>query len=97
MCHYEPYIGEQMGASRDISPWSDFLFARPSWLSGFARLVDLFGVFDSYNQSRSGEEADARASYADWYIVGHDLHVACRKFRTASGQGELFSASSAEA
>jgi hypothetical protein len=79
------------------APRSDFLFARPSWLSGLARLVDIFGVFDSYNRSRTGEEADARAQYTDWCVVGHDLHVAYEEIRTASGrQGELFP-SSAEA
>ena len=52
---------------------TDFLFAQPSFLSGLARVLDLFGLFDSYNESRTGAEADARAIYADWAMVGQDL------------------------
>ena len=59
---------------------TDFLFARPSFLSGFARVLDLFGVFDSYNQSRTPEEADAKAMYSDWRIVGQDIMDAAQHF-----------------
>ena len=59
---------------------TDFLFARPSFLSGMARVLDLFGVFDSYNESRSTEEADARAMYADWRVVGQDIYDASTTF-----------------
>ncbi|MXY23204.1 MAG: hypothetical protein F4Y45_01620 [Acidobacteria bacterium] len=52
---------------------SDYLFATPSTWSGIARLVDLFGVFDSYNDSAADDLADARAIYSDWHIVGQDL------------------------
>jgi len=29
---------------------SDFLAATPSFLSGMARVLDMFGVFDKYNR-----------------------------------------------
>ena len=61
---------------------TDFLFARPSFLSGVARILDLFGVFDSYNLSRTPEEADARAMYSDWRIVGQDIFDASDTFGT---------------
>ena len=51
---------------------SDFLFARPSWLSGIARMWDFGGAFDSYNISRTPEEADTKAILSDWYIIGQD-------------------------
>lgn len=51
----------------------DFLFGRPSFLSGAARVLDLFGVFDSYDQSNTPDEADFRAMYSDWRIVGQDI------------------------
>ena len=57
---------------------SDFLFARPSFWSGFARVVDLGATFDSYNISRTSEEADARALWADWRVIGQDLFAAGR-------------------
>jgi hypothetical protein len=49
------------------------LFATPSFLTGAARLVDIGGVFDKYNSSRSEEEADSRALASDWSVVGDDL------------------------
>lgn len=52
---------------------SGFLFAKPSLLSGAARVLDWMGHFDSYNLSRSAKETDARATYADWRAVGNDL------------------------
>lgn len=52
---------------------SDYLFARPSFVSGAARSLDLAGVFDEYNYSSSGEGADALAMYLDMQAVGCDL------------------------
>lgn len=59
---------------------TDFLFARPSFLSGIARVLDIFGIFDSYNQSRNGQEADAIAIRSDWAMVGQDITDACSTF-----------------
>ncbi|MBV8774177.1 MAG: hypothetical protein JO166_17865 [Deltaproteobacteria bacterium] len=52
---------------------TEFLFARPSFWSGVARLIDLWGWFDSYNLGQSAEESDVRALYSDWRIIGQDL------------------------
>lgn len=52
---------------------SDFLVARPSFASGFARLVDFGCTFDAYNRSTTPEEADTRAMLADWIAVGFDI------------------------
>lgn len=52
---------------------TDFLFAGPSTLFGFARFLDFAGTFDRYNVSRTPGEADARAMYSDWRMVGEDL------------------------
>jgi hypothetical protein len=59
---------------------SDFLFAQPSWLSGVARTLDLGATFDGYNESPTGEIADARALFADWHQVGEDLVEAMDRF-----------------
>ena len=67
---------------------TDYLFAMPSVWSGAARVFDLFGVFDTYNDSPSDDLADARAIYSDWYIVGQDLAGAMmvveREWKTAA-------------
>jgi hypothetical protein len=52
---------------------SDFLFAQPSFASGFARTLDLFGQFDRYNSSSTPAEADTKALAADWFVVGQDI------------------------
>ena len=58
---------------------SDFLFAQPSFGSGVARVLDLWGRFDEYNTSPNGEEADSAALAADWIIVGQDLCDAMKR------------------
>lgn len=55
---------------------TDFLFARPSFLSGVGRLVDFGCTFDAYNMSRTPVEADIRASVSDWLSIGDDLYSA---------------------
>ena len=59
---------------------TDYLYARPSFLSGVARLFDFFGLFTRYNFSRTEEEADAKALYSDWRAIGQDLALAMRRF-----------------
>jgi len=78
---------------------SDFLFARPSGLAGWARLLDLFGTLDDYNTSPSRPAADARALYADWVVTGEDIRVAMAALKQLEHeathdqrQGELFPA-----
>jgi hypothetical protein len=74
---------------------TDFLFARPSWISGVARTLDLWGLFDSYNISPTAKIADVRATLSDWCIVGQDLSTAIDEFDSEmqtvrARQGQLF-------
>jgi len=62
---------------------SDFLVSSPSFASGAARLFDWYGVYDSYNRSRNGQEADAKAMFSDWRLVGQDINDAMVEFETA--------------
>lgn len=59
---------------------TDFLFAMPSFLSGAARTLDLYGQFDEYNESPSEDMADAKALYCDWRMVGGYLVTAIRNW-----------------
>jgi hypothetical protein len=45
---------------------SSFLFATPTFTSGFARALDLCG--------------DCKAVWADWSIVGQDISLALKEF-----------------
>jgi hypothetical protein len=57
---------------------TDYLFARPSFLSGVASLVDLAGTRHKYNRWATPAEADAWAIYSDWLAVGNDLRAAMK-------------------
>jgi hypothetical protein len=59
---------------------SDFLFARPSFLEGAARVIDASGSLNVYNSMPTGEEADALATWADWSAVGGDIMAAAENF-----------------
>ena len=52
---------------------TDYLFAMSSFWTGAARVLDLSGRFDVYNDSADESLADARAIYSDWRMVGQDL------------------------
>jgi hypothetical protein len=58
---------------------SGFLYATPSFISGAARVLDLYGTFDKYNSSATEREADYKAIWADWSVVGHDIFDAMRQ------------------
>lgn len=60
---------------------SDFLFAQPRLLFAIGSILNLSGHFAEYNQSRTPEEADARATRADWETVGNDLRSAMGRYK----------------
>lgn len=62
----------------------DFLAATPSWFSGTARVLDLVGQFDEYNDSDSVEAADAKAIFCDWRMIGESLLDAMNVLRRES-------------
>jgi len=60
---------------------SDFLFAQPSFRSGIARTLDLWGLYDEFNVSPTPEIADARAVRSDWVATGAEIYRALRIVR----------------
>jgi hypothetical protein len=54
---------------------TDYLFARPSFLRGLARVVDMGGRLNrgAYNRSRSPAHADTKALLSDWQVVADDF------------------------
>lgn len=59
--------------------FTDFLYSRPSFLEGVARVVDFANVLQEYNASSTPEIADERATRADWKAVGSDMYKALEK------------------
>jgi hypothetical protein len=72
-----------------VSPKSTFLFANPSYISGAAHLLDFGATYDTYNHSRTREEADAIALYADWRSVGEELLQALNQATAQSREQTL--------
>lgn len=58
---------------KEVIAQSDFLFARPSFVEGIARVADFHGTLQRYNTSSDSDYADLRAIYADWEAVGKDM------------------------
>jgi hypothetical protein len=52
---------------------SGFLFARPSFIEGLARALDLGGTLNDYNYLPTTQLADNYALLKDWMIVGDDM------------------------
>jgi hypothetical protein len=59
-----------------MGKYTFFLFARPSFIGGIARLLDFSGSLKVYNEHNTGAEADARAFMEDWRALGEDFHSA---------------------
>jgi len=56
-----------------MGDFHSFLFARPSFVEGAARLFDFGSTLNEYNNALSGGEADLEAIQDDWRTIGHDL------------------------
>lgn len=54
---------------------TDYLVAKNSFFSGMGRVLDLFATRQntSYNISDTPTEADYKAIYNDWAMVGQDM------------------------
>ena len=63
-----------------MSDKSTFLFARPSFIEGMSRTLDLGATLQIYNVSKTPEEADAKAIKKDWEAVGEDIIYAMKKY-----------------
>ncbi len=53
-----------------------YLFDRPSFLEGMARVLDIGSTLQNYNYSDTEELADYIALYSDWYLTGKDIKLA---------------------
>ena len=58
---------------------TDFLYARPSVIEGIGRNIDLFGVMNTYNISKDGNEADSKARRNDIETLIKDYQAVYEK------------------
>lgn len=60
--------------------FSTYLFADLSFLEGMARVMDIGGTLQAYNESPTPAAADAIAIASDWLMVGKDLQSAIEEY-----------------
>ena len=58
-----------------------FRYPMPSFASGMARALDLFGTLDDFETTIGDPEMDALATYQDWRAVGEDIEAAMATVR----------------
>ena len=63
-----------------MNDYSDLLFARPSFLEGAARVLDLGSTLNEYNSSLTPEQADHLALRNDLQRVGGDARYVAMKW-----------------
>jgi hypothetical protein len=52
---------------------TDFLVSAGSFIIGAGTIMNLGGSYFHYNISPTGEEADMRAIYGDWRVIGQEM------------------------
>jgi hypothetical protein len=65
---------------KEVFTMSDFLFARPSIIEGIARIIDISGSLQVYNECLTANKADSLAIYNDFKAVGMDIRNAAAEF-----------------
>ncbi len=68
-----------------MSNYSSLLFAQPTVIEGFGRLVDFAGILGQYNYSQSPAEADRIAIASDWRAIGDDFRAAIQRYAARNG------------
>jgi hypothetical protein len=58
-----------------------FLFARPNFFLGMARILDFGGSLNEYNTASTPQLADFRAIQSDWKAVGDEIKVAIAEIK----------------
>lgn len=63
------------------SPSFQLLKEHPSFMDGFASLLDVNGeIMNKFRTSRTDEKADHDSIYSDWKAVGNDMRVSMDKY-----------------
>lgn len=69
--------------------FDDYIFIRPSFMSGVARALDIGGglSMQAVLTSRTPADADARALASDWRITNRDVNKAMDDLKSSPGNG----------
>lgn len=56
------------------------LFARPSFIEGMSRVLDLGGTLQEYNNSETEQKTDIEELKNDWHAIGDDLRFSISNY-----------------
>lgn len=59
---------------------SFYLFAKPSFAAGIARILDFNHFINEYNNSPDADTADFLAITSDWLAIGSDMQETLTRF-----------------
>ncbi len=57
-----------------------FLLPKNDFWVGFGSVLNIAGSYFSYNYSNSDADADRKALFSDWFMVGDDFKQSKKKF-----------------
>jgi hypothetical protein len=59
---------------------TDFLTPQNSFIAGMGSVINIDGNYFDYNSSSSAEEADKKAIFMDWKMIGEDIKKSINSF-----------------
>lgn len=77
--------------------YTTYLYARPSFIEGIARILDFGNTLQVYNTSSGADDPDAWALATDWYAIGEDMKRAVREIQTANQVASAYEQTHSEA
>lgn len=57
-----------------------FLLPKNDFWIGFGSVLNIAGNYFDYNYSNSDNDADRKALFSDWFMVGNDFNKSKEKF-----------------
>lgn len=66
-----------------------YLYSKPNFITGYGRLIDVAGYFNTYNENETEKEADSKAIHNDWRMVGCDIKSSINKYEQEEKKEEV--------
>lgn len=63
----------------EVDNRTDSLFPKRNFWSGLSSVIGISPDTNKFNASKSNEEADFKAIYSDWNMVGEDMRKSMRE------------------
>ncbi len=71
-----------------MNDYDTFLFARPSFFEGMARVLDLGDTLTEFNRSITPAQANNIALRSDWQVVGNTIRKVAEEAEETEAEAE---------